>query len=64
MSAPKKLVVAVTGASGAPYARRLLGHGGGRPAEEALDVVRSHLGPRYLRDAATVTVQGGMIGRG
>ena len=33
-------------------------------ADEALDVVRSHLGPRYLRDAATVTVQGGMIGRG
>lgn len=33
-------------------------------ADEALNVVRTHLGPRYLRDAATVTVQGGMIGRG
>ena len=33
-------------------------------ADEALDVVRSHLGPRYLRVAATVTVEGGMIGRG
>ena len=33
-------------------------------ADEALTVVRAHLGPRYLRDAATVTVEGGMIGRG
>ena len=33
-------------------------------ADDALNVVRTHLGPRYLRDAATVTVQGGMIGRG
>ena len=33
-------------------------------ADEALGIVRTHLGPRYLRDAATVTVQGGMIGRG
>ncbi|MEM7286045.1 MAG: hypothetical protein AAF480_06815 [Actinomycetota bacterium] len=33
-------------------------------ADDALDIVRTHLGPRYLRDAATVTVGGGMIGRG
>lgn len=33
-------------------------------AHAALDVVRAHLGPRYLRDAATIVVEGGMVGRG
>jgi hypothetical protein len=33
-------------------------------ADEALQIIRGHLGSRYLRDVATVTVGGGMVGRG
>jgi len=33
-------------------------------ADAALDVVRGHFGPRYLRDVATVLVGAGMLGRG
>ncbi len=32
--------------------------------DEALDVVRAHMGPRYVRDVQTVTVGSGFIGRG
>lgn len=33
-------------------------------ADAALQVVRAHLGPRYVRDVQTVTVGGGFLGRG
>lgn len=33
-------------------------------ADEALQVIRAHLAPRYLRDVATVAVGAGMLGRG
>ena len=33
-------------------------------ADEALNAIRAHLGPRYLRDFQTLTVGGGMLGRG
>jgi hypothetical protein len=33
-------------------------------ANEALQVVRAHLGPRFVRDAATVVVGEGFVGRG
>ena len=33
-------------------------------ADAALHCVRSHLGPRYLRVSAALTVEGGLIGRG
>ncbi len=42
----------------------VLQRAGDTRADEALDVLRSHLGPRYLRDAATVLVGEGMVGRG
>lgn len=33
-------------------------------ADVALDVVRAHLGPRYVRDTLTFCIDGGMLGRG
>lgn len=33
-------------------------------ADDALGIVRGHLGPRYLRDTLTFAVGGGMVGRG
>ncbi len=33
-------------------------------AEEAVQVVRAHLGPRYVRDAETIVVGEGFVGRG
>ena len=33
-------------------------------ADAALLAVRSHLGPRYLRDFSTFTIAGGFVGRG
>lgn len=33
-------------------------------ADTALDIVRSHYGPRYVRDVATIVVGAGMVGRG
>ncbi len=33
-------------------------------ADDALNAIRAHLGPRYLRDFQTLTVGGGMLGRG
>lgn len=33
-------------------------------ADEALQVVRAHLGPRYVRDAETIVVGEGFVGRG
>lgn len=33
-------------------------------ADMALDVVRSHFGPRFQRDVATILVGAGMVGRG
>lgn len=33
-------------------------------ADDALQVVRGHLGPRYVRDAATIMVGAGFVGRG
>ncbi len=33
-------------------------------ADAALDEIRAHLLPRYVRDVATVTVGAGMVGRG
>ena len=33
-------------------------------ADEASNAVRTHLGPRLARDAATISIEGGMIGRG
>jgi len=33
-------------------------------ADVALNHVRAHLGPRFVRDAATITIEGGMVGRG
>ena len=33
-------------------------------ADEALQVVRAHLGPRFVRDAETVVVGEGFVGRG
>ena len=37
---------------------------GHRRADAALEVLRGHLGPRYLRDVEAFTVEGGMLGRG
>jgi hypothetical protein len=42
----------------------VLQRGGNTSADAALDVLRGHYGPRYLRDAATITVGAGMVGRG
>ena len=37
----------------------------GQPsADAALDIVRAHLGPRYVRDAHTIVAGSGMLGRG
>ncbi len=36
----------------------------GVAADHALNTVRAHLGPRYLRDFTTMSIAGGMIGRG
>jgi hypothetical protein len=33
-------------------------------ADEAVQVVRAHLGPRYVRDAQTMVVGEGLVGRG
>ena len=33
-------------------------------ADDAVQVVRAHLGPRYVRDAQTIVVGEGMVGRG
>jgi hypothetical protein len=33
-------------------------------ADAALDVLRGHLGPRYVRDTLTFCLDGGMLGRG
>lgn len=33
-------------------------------ADEALNVVRTHLAPRLVRDVATVSLEGGFVGRG
>jgi hypothetical protein len=33
-------------------------------ADDAVQVVRAHLGPRYVRDAQTIMVGEGMLGRG
>ena len=33
-------------------------------ADDAVQVVRAHLGPRYVRDAQTIVVGEGMLGRG
>ncbi len=33
-------------------------------ADTALDVMRGHLGPRYVRDTRTFCLDGGMLGRG
>lgn len=41
--------------------------GGGAPAaaaDEALNIVRAHLAPRYLRDMMTISVGDGFVGRG
>ena len=37
---------------------------GSAVADQALGVLRGHLGPRYVRDTVTFTVGGGMLGRG
>jgi hypothetical protein len=41
-----------------------LQRGGVASADGALQLVRAHLGPRYLRDVATITVGSGFVGRG
>lgn len=33
-------------------------------ADDAVQIVRAHLGPRYVRDAQTIVVGDGMVGRG
>ncbi len=33
-------------------------------ADDAVQVLRGHLGPRYVHEAATIMIDGGMIGRG
>lgn len=33
-------------------------------ADTALDIMRGHLGPRYVRDTRTFCIDGGMLGRG
>ena len=33
-------------------------------ADEALDAIRAHLAPRFLRDFQTMTIGGGFLGRG
>lgn len=33
-------------------------------ADEALNAIRSHLAPRYLRDFQLISIAGGMLGRG
>ena len=33
-------------------------------ADTALDVLRGHMGPRYVRDTLTFCIDGGMLGRG
>lgn len=42
----------------------VLQRAGDARADEALRVMRAHLGPRYIRDVQTVIVGAGMIGRG
>ncbi len=42
----------------------VLQRAGVKEADEALDIVRTHLGPRYARDCATLLVGAGMVGRG
>lgn len=37
---------------------------GAAEGDVALDVVRAHLGPRFVRDVQTITVGAGFIGRG
>ncbi|WP_040491854.1 hypothetical protein [Ilumatobacter nonamiensis] len=33
-------------------------------ADDALQIIRAHLGPRYVRDAQTIVVGAGFVGRG
>lgn len=42
----------------------VLQRAGSTAADDALTTLRAHMGPRYLRDTATVVVGEGMIGRG
>ena len=42
----------------------VLQRAGDTRADDALQVIRGHLGPRYLRDVQTLIVGAGMIGRG
>ena len=42
----------------------VLQRAGDTRADAALDEIRAHLLPRYVRDVATVTVGAGMVGRG
>ena len=42
----------------------VLQRAGDTRADAALDKIRAHLLPRYVRDVATVTVGAGMVGRG
>jgi hypothetical protein len=42
----------------------VLQRAGETSADAALDVVRGHFGPRYVRDTATIVVGAGMLGRG
>lgn len=42
----------------------VLQRAGQASADAALDIVRAHLGPRYVRDAQTIVAGSGMLGRG
>ena len=42
----------------------VLQRAGDTRADDALQVVRGHYGPRYLRDISTILVGAGMLGRG
>jgi hypothetical protein len=42
----------------------VLQRAGNKDADKALNLIRAHLAPRYARDAATLLVGAGMVGRG
>jgi hypothetical protein len=42
----------------------VLQRAGNKDADTALGIIRTHLGPRYARDCATLLVGAGMVGRG
>jgi hypothetical protein len=42
----------------------VLQRAGDTRADRALDVLRAHVGPRLIRDVETLTISGGLLGRG